>query len=161
MFIWTAKLHRGKLILGVVMLVAICGAVAILGGLHAALGADTASASAKASPKGVKTNEDRVAYLQSYGWLVSDEPLAVEELLIPEQFDETYDQYLKLQSDQGFDLTKYAGKRVKRYTYQVLNYPTGETGVQAGLLIYKDTVVGAEIMSSQLNGFIHGLEGGK
>ena len=81
-------------------------------------------------------------------------------MLIPEQFDETYDQYLQLQSQQGFDLTKYAGKRVKRYTYEVLNYPTGEKGVQAGLLIYKNTVVGAEIMSNQLNGFIHGLEDG-
>ena len=63
----------------------------------------------------------------------------------------------QLQSGQGFDLEKYKGKRVKRYTYEISNYPTGETGVQAGLLIYKNTVVGGEVLSSQLGGFIHGL----
>lgn len=42
-------------------------------------------------------------------------------------------------------------------TYEISNYPTGETGVQAGLLIYKNTVVGGEVLSSQLGGFIHGL----
>lgn len=88
---------------------------------------------------------------------VSADPLSVEELAIPEEFDETYTQYLSLQSGQGFDLEKYKGKRVKRYTYEISNYPTGETGVQAGLLIYKNTVVGGEVLSSQLGGFIHGL----
>jgi len=54
-------------------------------------------------------------------------------------------------------LTKCAGKRVKRYTYEITNYPTGESGVQANLLIYKNTVVGGEVLSAQLDGFLHGL----
>ena len=89
---------------------------------------------------------------------MSAEPISVEELVIPEEFDDTYTQYLELQSSQGFDLEKYAGKRVKRYTYAITNYPTGEEGVQAGLLIYKNTVIGGDVLSSQLGGFIHGLE---
>lgn len=156
MFIMTAKLHRKKLIAGAAAVLVLCGAVALVGGTLSARGVDAVS-SAPASPKGVKTNEDRVAYLESYGWQVSPEAVAVEELIIPEEFDETYDQYLALQSGQGFDLTKYKGKRVKRYTYEVTNYPTGETGVQAGLLVYKNTVVGGEVLSSQLGGFIQGL----
>ena len=51
--------------------------------------------------------------------------------------DDSYQEYLALQADQGFDLEKYAGKRVKRYTYEVLNYPTGESGVQVNLLLCK------------------------
>lgn len=39
------------------------------------------------------------------------------------------------------NLSKYAGKRVKRYTYEITNYPTGETGILANLLIYKNTVI--------------------
>ena len=58
---------------------------------------------------------------------------------------------------QGFDLEKYAGKRVKRYTYEVFNYPTGESGVQVNLLVCKNTVVGGEVLSPQLDGFLHGL----
>ena len=107
--------------------------------------------------EGHQTNEDRRAYLASYGWQVSEEPIAVEELRIPEEFDETYAQYLELQTGQGFDLTPYCGKRVKRYTYAVSNYPTGETGVQADLLLYRSTVIGGDILSADLGGFIHGL----
>ena len=97
------------------------------------------------------------ADLQSYGWEVSAEPLATEELLIPKEMDASYDDYLALQSGQGFDLSKYAGKRVKRYTYEITNYPTGETGILANLLIYKNTVIGGEVLSPQLDGFLHGL----
>ena len=86
------------------------------------------------------------------------DPIAVEELIIPEQFDETYSQYLELQASQGFELTDYCGKRVKRYTYEITNYPTGESGIQAGLLVYKSTVIGGDVLSAQLGGFIHGLE---
>lgn len=156
MFIVTAKLHRGKLLALSVAAVALIGAAVLVSGALADRGVDAVSTS-PASPKGVKTNEDRVSYLESYGWSTGAEPISVEELLIPEEFDETYTQYLKLQSDQGFDLTKYQGKRVKRYTYELTNYPTGETGVQAGILVYKNTVIAGEVLSSQLNGFIHGL----
>lgn len=156
MFIWTAKLHRKRLLAGVLAAVVLCGAVAVVGGLVSARGVDAVSTT-PATPKGIKTNEDRVAYLESYGWQVSADPIAVEELLIPDEFDESYDQYLALQSDQGFDLAKQHGKRVKRYTYEITNYPTGEAGVQAGILVYKNTVVGGEVLSSQLDGFIHGL----
>ncbi|WP_297214453.1 DUF4830 domain-containing protein [uncultured Flavonifractor sp.] len=155
MFIFTAKVRKGRLLAVAAAAAVVCGV--LLTGSFLAGGRD-AAASASVSPKGVKTNEDRIAYLSSYGWLVSEEPLSVEELVIPETFDETYSQYLELQAAQGFDLTQYAGKRVKRYTYQVNNYPTGETDIRAGLLLYKNTVIGGDVLSAQLGGFIHGLE---
>ena len=62
-----------------------------------------------------------------------------------------------IQRQQGFDLERYAGKRAKRYTYEILNYPSGETGVQANLLLYKTTVIGGEVLSPRLDGFLHGL----
>lgn len=120
-------------------------------------GGPSAAAGEAISPKGIRTAEDRLAYLEAHGWLVTKEPLAVEELLIPKEMGSEYADYLALQSSQGFDLAKYAGKTVKRYTYQVLNYPTGEQGVQVSLLIYKNTVVAADVLSPALNGFIHGL----
>ena len=154
MFIFTAKVRRGRI-------AAVAAAAAVVCGVLTAavlLGTRGAAVSASVSPKGIKTNEDRVAYLESYGWTVSPEAVSVEELLIPEEFDDTYTQYLELQSVQGFDLTQYRGKRVKRYTYEITNYPTGETGIQAGLLIYKNTVIGGDVLSPELGGFIHGLE---
>ena len=115
------------------------------------------TASTVPDPQVIKSNEDRIEYLSSYGWQVSSEPLASQELLIPTEMDDTYDEYLALQKEQGFDLEKYAGKRVKRYTYEITNYPSGEQGVQANLILYKNTVIGGEVLSSQLDGFLHGL----
>ena len=155
MFIFTARLQRKKVVLSLFGMMVLClSAVALTGILP--LPSIAVSASLP-SPKGIKTAEDRVAYLEAYGWLVNPTPLAVEELLVPKEFDKTYQEYLELQSSQGFDLTKYQGKKVKRYAYEILNYPTSETGVQAGLLMYKNTVIGGEVLSSNINGFIHGL----
>lgn len=151
----TAKLPRRKLSLGVAAAALLC-CCAIALNFGQALGRE-ASASALPSPKGVKSNQDRVDYLSAYGWQVETEPIATQELLIPKELDESYSEYMALQNGQGFDLQKYAGKRVKRYTYEVLNYPTGEAGVQANLLICKNTVVGGEVLSPQLDGFLHGL----
>lgn len=154
MIIRTFKLPRRRLAAlgGVVVFVcALVLAVTALGG------GPSASAGEAISPKGIRTAEDRLAYLEAHGWLVSETPLAVEELLIPKELGSEYDDYLALQESQGFDLAKYAGKTVKRYTYQVLNYPTGEQGVQVSLLIYKNTVVAADVLSPALNGFMHGL----
>lgn len=153
MLIVTAKMPKRKLSLGVAAAALLCCcAIALNFGQ-----VWEASASALPSPKGVKSNQDRVDYLSAYGWQVSEEPVATQELLIPEEMDDSYTEYLALQNSQGFDLQKYAGKRVKRYTYEVLNYPTGETGVQANLLICKNTVVGGEVLSPRLDGFLHGL----
>ena len=155
MLIVTAKMPKRKLTLGVAAAALLC-CCAIALNFGQALTRE-ASASALPSPKGVRSNQDRIDYLSAYGWQVSDEPIATQELLIPQEMDDSYTEYLALQNGQGFDLRKYAGKRVKRYTYEVLNYPTGESGVQANLLICKNTVVGGEVLSPRLDGFLHGL----
>lgn len=152
-FIFTARVRKGPILAVAAAAAVVCGLLLTATGL----GGHEAAVAGVVSPTGVKTNEDRIAYLESYGWQVSQEPSSVEELLIPETFDDSYTQYLELQSSQGFDLTDYCGKRVKRYTYDIYNYPTGESGIQAGLLICKNTVIGGDVLSPQLGGFIHGL----
>ena len=103
MFIFTAKVHRGRLAAVAAAAVVVCGVLVAAAVLQNAQGAAVSTA---ASPKGIKTGEDRIAYLESYGWTVAPEEVSVEELVIPEAFDETYGQYLELQSSQGFDLTQ-------------------------------------------------------
>ena len=147
-FIWTAKISKRKIVLSLAaVLCAAAAAVTLLGDRGAA-------ASASVSPKGIKTEEDRVSYLQEWGWQVSPQAVLVEELELHKEFGPEYSQYLELQTGQGFDLSKYAGKRVRRYTYEVSNYPNGETGVVAHLLTYKNTVIGGEVLGGS---FLHGL----
>jgi hypothetical protein len=152
-FIVTAKLPRRGLVLAAAAALVCCCALA----LHLGGAARPAAASAVPSPKGVRSNADRVEYLSAYGWEVNEQPISTQELLIPEEMDESYDEYLALQASQGFDLGKYRGKRIKRYTYEILNYPTGETGVQANLLLYRNTVIGGEVLCPEADGFLHGL----
>ncbi|MBQ8800956.1 MAG: DUF4830 domain-containing protein [Clostridium sp.] len=158
MLIVTAKLPRRTLALGgILAALALCVGTLLPSFSAAVPAAGEPAALSAPSPKKIRSNEDRVEYLSAYGWEVSPEPITTQELLIPEEMDESYTEYLSLQSQQGFDLAKYAGKRLKRYTYEIYNYPSGETGVQANLLLYRNTVVGGEVLSPQLNGFMHGL----
>ena len=143
MFIVTARLPKKKMLAG--GFTALCCCAAVAAALLLTLGGRAVTASAEV--KNIRTNDDRLAYLGGLGWQVSAQPIATEELLIPKEFDDSYAGYLKLQEDQGFDLTQYRGKRVKRYTYQLTNYPTQDEPVQIALLIYKNRVVGGQIQS--------------
>ena len=149
MFLFTIHLNRRGIAGALVAALVILGAAAFT-----LLTTRQTAAAAVVSPKGIKTAEDRAAYLRSWGWEIPDTPAAVEELMLPEKFGKEYSQYLELQTGQGFDLAKLSGKRIRRYTYEILNYPTGETGVTAHLLIHKDTVVGGEVTGGS---FLHGL----
>lgn len=151
----TAKVPRRKLALTVAAAALVCCCALSLDLGPAA--SREVSGPALPDPTGVRSNQDRIDYLAAYGWQVEPDPLATQELQIPQEMDESYDEYLALQKSQGFDLEKYAGKRVKRYTYEITNYPSGEVGVQANLLLYRNTVVGGEVLSPELDGFLHGL----
>lgn len=109
--------------------------------------------------KNIKTNEDRIAFLKNYGWEVESEARDVTQVIIPVSFDPIYEKYNELQIGEGLDLEKYKGKTVKRYTYLVNNYEYDGT-VLANLLIYKNQVIGGDICSANLDGFVHGFTKG-
>lgn len=107
----------------------------------------------------VSTNEDRVNFLEGQGWEVVAEPKEIVDVSIPETFDEVYSKYNELQKKQGLDLYKYKGQTIKRYTYEVTNYPDENAlGVIANILVYNDKVIGGDICSTEASGFMHGLE---
>ena len=98
---------------------------------------DTPTASQSVRYDKIKTAEDRIAFLGSLGIEVEAEPLEDVEVTVPAEFDKVYKSYNELQLEQGFDLTKYHRKKVKRYTYRVTNYKGYEGEVLVNLLIYK------------------------
>ena len=69
--------------------------------------------------------------------------------------------YNELQRNQGLDLSKYRGREVKRYTYKVKNFPDYSGTVMANVIIYKNRVIGGDLCSSDVTGFICGFEGKK
>lgn len=105
-------------------------------------------------------NKERIIFLEQFEWEVSKEPIEIVEVVIPNKFNDVYNEYNKIQKKQGFDLSKYKGKRVKRYTYQVTNYPskTDDNTIRANIIIYNSEVIGGDICSIKLNGFMHGFK---
>ena len=154
MFIVTAKVPRKRLLAGAVTVLCCCLVIATA--IIVTLGGQAVTTAAEVNK--IRNNEDRIAFLNELGWEVSGQSVLTEELLIPETFDASYDDYLALQSKQGFDLTKYSGKRIKRYIYEVTNYPDGAVGVQAALLIYKNKVIGGQLQAED-GSFVFPLTG--
>ncbi len=106
----------------------------------------------------IKTNEDRVAFLAQFGWEVDPEPAEEATVTIPSEFDRVFVSYNELQKRQGLDLSRYKRKEMTRYTYIVKNYPDYDGVVYANLLVYRNKVVGGDICSADVNGFLHGFK---
>ncbi len=106
----------------------------------------------------VKTNEDRIKFLEQFGWSISSEAKESCEVLIPEEFDKVFAGYNEIQKSQGLDLSKYKKKKLTRYTYTVNNYEGYDGTVYANLLIYRNKVVGGDICSADADGFLQGFE---
>lgn len=152
--IFCGKLNRRTLIIAILAAgVLLCGIILLAGNL----GKSAEAFGGEISSKNIKSTEDRVEFLNLLGWEVDPDSEEVQEVLIPSEFNEAYLEYNELQLTQGCDLTRYSGKRARRYTYEITNYPTGEAGVTASLLIYNKTVIGGDVCSSRLDGFMHGL----
>ena len=105
------------------------------------------------------THEERMAFLSQYGWEIDEEPIEVQEVIIPAEFDDTYTAYNEIQKAQGFDLTVYAGMRAKRWTYMIKNYTGYENQdcIHVNVLVYDGLVIGGDVCSVELDGFMHGF----
>lgn len=106
-------------------------------------------------------SEDKIQFLSKFGWEVDPDPIEVFELIIPFYFNDTYSNYNDIQKQNGFDLTKYKGKHCKRFVYKIRNYPNysnyNSNNIRANILTYNGKIIGGDISSVELNGFMHGF----
>lgn len=108
-----------------------------------------------AATRGLYTTEDRIRCVQSYGWQVDPMSETEEKVYIPEEFDDVYIRYNRLQKMCGFDLSKYRGKGVVRYTFRALNFPGAEDAeVFVNILVYDGKMIGGDCMTVALDGFM-------
>ena len=104
--------------------------------------------------------QERVAFFSQFGWEIGTDPLEVKEVVIPTEFDETYEEYNTLQKSQGLDLSKYKGKRAKFWSYEIKNYPGYENTdgvIRGNILVYDGIVIGGDVCSIELDGFMAGF----
>ena len=135
MIVFAAKVSVKKVVAGVLAVGVVAAGVALLApGAAETVNTGAVQAEIDLDSK-LRDNEQRVALLESYGWKVDPEPRSEREVQIPKTFDDTYQAYNAIQLEQGLDLVPYQGKRATLYTYELTEYPTGEEGVTANLLI--------------------------
>lgn len=101
------------------------------------------------------------AFLNSVGYEVSERPIEREEIRIPKPLDLVFESYNRIQKKSGFDLKPYEGREGIRYTYEVKNYPGGIDGVRANVIVIGGEIVGGDICTVRIDGFMHGLREGK
>lgn len=153
MFIYSIRASTIKLFACIFLCVAVLVLLLTIGS------AETVYASAtgrEINYGGIKTNEDRVAFIEGFGIKVKEEPIREESFVMPENFDRVILGYNQIQKTQGLDLTKYERKRVTHYAYEVTNYDSEGT-VYVNLLVYKNRIVAADISSVDEGGFVLAL----
>jgi hypothetical protein len=153
MFVYSVKRNQLKLVLIVVFLIVSVFALAFLAKNGKT---EQTSGNNKISFR-ASTEQERLDFLSQFGWQVDETKQEVCEVIIPEEFDDVYSSYNEMQLSQGFDLTRYAGERVKKWTYTVTNYPGYENKIciRANLLVFDGKVIGGDICSVEIDGFMH------
>ena len=149
MMVMTAKVNLKKTLLALTAVAAVILSLILLLG-----GKDTTQTAAPAP----SANDGRIKFLQDFGWEVTAAPKESGRVRIPEQSGEAFNRYNNLQKGQGYDLSKYAGKTVMRYVYQVNNYPGATEPVYATVLVYKNQIIGGDITDTAAKGHIRGFK---
>lgn len=104
------------------------------------------------------TTEKRVAFLKSYGFDAEESSEPKKVITVPAEFDNVYTAYNNIQKSMGFDLEEYKGEKVKLFTLKINNYPKDSENVYATILVKDKKIIGGDIHSTELNGFMHGFK---
>ncbi len=149
----TLKLF-GIVLLAAILLVSLAVMIPVYGNEPLA----TATEEKEINYSKIKTNDDRLNFLKQYGWEVQETP-EEEEVRMPSEFDRVFASYNEIQKRQGLDLTKYAGRKVMRYTYKLTNWQDSAKEVYATVIVYKNRVIGGDLCSPGRDGFVLTLDG--
>ena len=165
MFIYSVRAGTLKFV-GIIC-VALVALITLLAFMPAIRGADSsgntgvgAAASGQQSIRydKVKDAEGVAHFLAQFGWEVKSEPIEVQEVTIPAEFDRIFTNYNEIQKQQGLDLSRYRRKKATRYTMEITNYGDYNGTVWANVIVYHNKVIGGDICSADMTGFMHGFE---
>ena len=86
-------------------------------------------------------------YLDGLGY-IDRELVSCDSVKIPREFSGVYEDYNSLQTKNGFDLSKYKGKTVRRYTYSL----GGKNAAFAVVLAKNGEVIGGHLTDGEYGG---------
>lgn len=166
MFVCSLKVQKLKVVALSILCAAVLGTSLTFMLGHGNNGEDLAAAAVSGRNirfDGIKTDRDLESFISSLGIQVKTPPVKNAKVDLPRVFDAVYAKYNDIQKQQGFDLTKYCGKTLDRYTYEMTNYPltsqalseeSPNARVYLTLFKYRDKIVGGDISSRDNGGFV-------
>ena len=167
MFVLSFKASKLKILTLFFVLLCIVGVSLAI--FHGADSRNFVQSGALNGSRKVRDPEEIRAFLAGFGWETPEQPEETVQVLIPEQFDEVMQRYNAIQKAQGADLSPYAGKTVTRYTFVVTNFYEGdnivknsddtvtESDIRANVLVYNGKIIGGDVCSLALGGFMQGF----
>lgn len=147
MFVWTINWNKKTAVLVII------GIAALLAILIFA----SANNSGNGSSGKIGSVDDAAAFLESLGWTVDKATVEQKDVIIPKQFSDIYNQYNNIQKAQGYDLSDYRGMEVTIYSFDIQNYSGYSGRVVADVYVHNKKVIGGDIHSIELDGFMQGL----
>lgn len=99
------------------------------------------------------TNADRVAFAEGLGIPVID-TAQQRTVQIPYSFSDVYINYNELQKQAGYDLSRYKGCEVILYTYESAISEGEFSDARVNMLVYRGRIIGGDISSVQLGGYM-------
>ena len=155
MFVYSVRASTLKFFAFLLLSIGLLVGIVIYGGSQSV----AASTSGDINLSGIKTNEDRVAFLSGFGISVDGTPSEEKSFTLPKSFDRITSSYNEIQKSQGLDLSKYKGKKITRYTYKVTNFADEQKDAYASVFVYRSRIVACDLSVSGEGGDVYALIG--
>ena len=105
-----------------------------------------------------KINRSNIEYISSFNWRVVEKPCDIAYLTVPNEFDTVFSAYNDIVKEAGFDLSRYKGAHITRYSYTVVNHRDSDSGlIRINIFVHKGKIISADISSLAKDGFIRPL----
>lgn len=99
---------------------------------------------------------DHHKFAEQLGLNISEYPIMIQKIRIPETFDPIYNDYNKMQKDFGLDLLPYSGRKCTLYTYSIID-PYNTTDTVLNIIIFRGRIIGGDVSESIYKGKLYGF----
>ena len=145
MFVFTMNkrgLKKAAVVVGCAAVLAL-SAVAVGGAIS-----DTRAASLSSTQKvEFSSTNEMLTYLTSMGIEADLSSAKVDQVQIPKKWDDDFAAFNEVIIEGGLDLSGYKNKKVEKWDFVALNRSDEEQTVSAILLVYKEKLIGAYLIS--------------
>ena len=155
MFVYSVRASTLKFFAFLILSVGLLVGIVVYSGSQSV----AATADGDVNFSGIKTNEDRIAFLAGFGIRTEESPSEEKTFALPGNFDRITSSYNEIQKSQGLDLSKYKGKKITRYTYKVTNFADSTKEAYASVFVYRRKIVACDLSVTGDGGAVYPLVG--